>query len=136
MEYPSVVWSHIDPLGADLVKKLLVVDVDKRLTVEGALKHPWCVKGLNLLKEQGGALGEMAAEELRSQSKLVENNEYKIDFNKSDEHNKIGNDDEEDNIKDNKEDINDDYNDDDDDEAGGFIREGCVDEPPEKKMKN
>lgn len=134
MEYPSVVWSHVDPLGADLVKKLLVVDVDKRLTVEEALKHPWCVKGLNLLKEQGGALGEMAADELRSQSKLVENNEYKIDINKNNEHNKISND-EEDNIKDNKEYINNDY-DNDDEEAGGFIREDCVDEPPKKKMKN
>ena len=71
MEYPGAVWSHIDPLGVDLVKKLLVVDVNKRLSVGAALRHPWCVKGLNLLRDQGGPLGEMAGTELDFQTKTM-----------------------------------------------------------------
>ena len=71
VEYPSAVWSHIDPLGVDLVKKLLVVDVNKRLSVGAALRHPWCVKGLSLLREQGGPLGEMAGAELDFQTKTM-----------------------------------------------------------------
>lgn len=130
MDYPPIIWSHIDPLGADLVKKLLVVDVSKRLTVAEALRHPWCVRGLNLLKAQGGALGEMATKELEDQEMEKEKEKEKEKalleggFIKVKDGGHKGDDD------------------DADDECGGFIREDENDDdddddfmPDEKRMK-
>ena len=34
-------WSDISDSAQDLIKKLLTVDVDERITGEQALKHPW-----------------------------------------------------------------------------------------------
>ncbi|KAJ8379413.1 hypothetical protein SKAU_G00001910 [Synaphobranchus kaupii] len=34
-------WAKVSEQAKDLVKKLLVVDPKKRLTVEEALQHPW-----------------------------------------------------------------------------------------------
>ncbi|KAM9118420.1 serine/threonine-protein kinase Chk2 isoform 2-T4 [Pangshura tecta] len=34
-------WKHVSDMALDLVKKLLVVDPNKRLTTEKALEHPW-----------------------------------------------------------------------------------------------
>ena len=106
VDYPPIVWSHIDPLGADLVKKLLVVDVSQRLTVAEALRHPWCVRGLNLLKAQGGALGEMATKELEDQAREVSTTSKVADDDSNERNSGDG-----------------DRADNDDEECGGFIRE-------------
>ncbi|XP_038619052.1 serine/threonine-protein kinase Chk2 isoform X2 [Tachyglossus aculeatus] len=34
-------WAHVSEMAVDLVKKLLVVDPNERLTTEKALEHPW-----------------------------------------------------------------------------------------------
>ncbi|XP_056385605.1 serine/threonine-protein kinase Chk2 isoform X2 [Hyla sarda] len=34
-------WTHVSEPAQDLVKKLLVVDPEKRLTIQQALEHPW-----------------------------------------------------------------------------------------------
>lgn len=149
VEYPPIIWSHIDPLGTDLVKKLLVVDVAKRLTVNEALRHPWCIKGLNLLKEQGGPLGEMATAELDFQTKTMGptlvlspgENRFK----------KVGEEERKDiDVEEEEEEEGGDKNSNCggsiiDDDCGGFIRDDennnndddddSVSEPPEKKFK-
>jgi calcium/calmodulin-dependent protein kinase I len=35
------VWDEVSTEAKDLIMKLLVVDPEKRLTVEGVLEHPW-----------------------------------------------------------------------------------------------
>uniref|UniRef100_A0ABM5F373 non-specific serine/threonine protein kinase n=1 Tax=Pogona vitticeps TaxID=103695 RepID=A0ABM5F373_9SAUR len=39
--YCEEIWKHVSKEAFDLVKKLLVVDPDKRLKIEEALEHPW-----------------------------------------------------------------------------------------------
>jgi serine/threonine protein kinase len=34
-------WDHISESAKDLVKKMLLLDQNKRITVEEALNHPW-----------------------------------------------------------------------------------------------
>jgi calcium/calmodulin-dependent serine protein kinase len=34
-------WDHISESAKDLVKKMLFLDQNKRITVEEALNHPW-----------------------------------------------------------------------------------------------
>lgn len=45
-EFPKAYWSNVSTGAIDLVKKLLCVNVKKRLTVTDALNHPW-------LKDEG-----------------------------------------------------------------------------------
>lgn len=40
-EFDSPYWDDISPAATDFIRKLLVVDPDKRLTAEEALRHPW-----------------------------------------------------------------------------------------------
>ncbi|KAF2103899.1 Pkinase-domain-containing protein [Rhizodiscina lignyota] len=41
--YPGPVWSNISDSALDLVNRMLVVNVDRRLTITGCLQHPWTV---------------------------------------------------------------------------------------------
>lgn len=43
--FPSPWWDAVDPAAIDLVKRMLQVDPAARITVEGALSHPWVARG-------------------------------------------------------------------------------------------
>lgn len=70
VDYPEKVWSRVDPLALDLVKRFLVVDPEYRIPIAEAMKHPWVHYGLNKLVVLGGPLGAMAASELEEQKKM------------------------------------------------------------------
>ena len=40
-------WDHISDNAKDLVKKMLTLDPNKRITVDEALEHPWIKVFLN-----------------------------------------------------------------------------------------
>lgn len=42
VEFHEEYWSAVSPDAKDLISKLLELDMDKRLTVDQALAHPWC----------------------------------------------------------------------------------------------
>ena len=39
--YPSPYWDSVGDPALDLIDKMLTVDVDKRITIDGCLEHPW-----------------------------------------------------------------------------------------------
>ncbi|XP_027059568.1 serine/threonine-protein kinase Chk2-like [Pocillopora damicornis] len=39
--FPKAYWKSVSPEAIDLIKKLLTTDPQKRITVDGALQHPW-----------------------------------------------------------------------------------------------
>jgi len=43
---------HISPEAADLIKRLLIRNPDKRLSIEGVLKHPWILKHVTQAVQQ------------------------------------------------------------------------------------
>lgn len=45
-------WSLVSEEAKDLIRKLLVVDPDKRLTADQAIRHPWFMKGDHELIER------------------------------------------------------------------------------------
>lgn len=40
-DYPSPYWDSVGDPALDLIDKMLTVDVDKRITVDECLEHPW-----------------------------------------------------------------------------------------------
>jgi calcium/calmodulin-dependent protein kinase I len=54
--FPRPYWDNISDPSKDLVRKLLTVNPDKRITAEQALAHPWIVSG--------GSTGQVAPEAL------------------------------------------------------------------------
>ena len=44
-DFPSPFWDDVSDLAKDLVRKLLVVDIAKRLSATDVLKHPWVRDG-------------------------------------------------------------------------------------------
>lgn len=40
-EFPSPYWDTVSDEAKDLIKKLLLIDTDRRLTAEQILRHPW-----------------------------------------------------------------------------------------------
>ena len=40
-EFPEEEWSQISEMAKDVVRKLLKVKPEERLTIEGVLDHPW-----------------------------------------------------------------------------------------------
>lgn len=47
-DYPSPYWDTVGDEALDLIDRMLTVNVDKRITVEGCLGHPW-VTGENFM---------------------------------------------------------------------------------------
>lgn len=44
-DFPSPYWDNVSDSAKDLIKKLLVVDAEQRLTADQILQHPWIVAG-------------------------------------------------------------------------------------------
>jgi len=40
-DYPSPYWDPVSDLALDLIDRMLTVDVERRITIEGCLEHPW-----------------------------------------------------------------------------------------------
>jgi calcium/calmodulin-dependent protein kinase I len=40
-DFPSPYWDNVSEEAKDLIRKLLVIDSDKRLSAEQILQHPW-----------------------------------------------------------------------------------------------
>ena len=40
-DYPSPYWDSVGDLALDLIDKMLTVDVEKRISIDGCLEHPW-----------------------------------------------------------------------------------------------
>ena len=49
-DFNSKEWSGISKEAKNLIEKLLVKDVDKRLTLEAALNHPWITNNMESYK--------------------------------------------------------------------------------------
>lgn len=46
-EFDSPYWDPISDKAKNLIKSCLTVDIDKRLTIDGVLKHPWVAEGVS-----------------------------------------------------------------------------------------
>eukprot|EP00005_Dracoamoeba_jomungandri_P006449 CAMPEP_0174261642 /NCGR_PEP_ID=MMETSP0439-20130205/11689_1 /TAXON_ID=0 /ORGANISM="Stereomyxa ramosa, Strain Chinc5" /LENGTH=312 /DNA_ID=CAMNT_0015346149 /DNA_START=62 /DNA_END=1000 /DNA_ORIENTATION=+ len=55
-DYPEEYWEDISEEAKDFINNLLVVDIDKRMTAGGALRHPWLKKGKKGDKKKSTAL--------------------------------------------------------------------------------
>lgn len=44
--FPDAFWSDISDLAKDLVRQMMCVDPNKRLTIAGVLEHPWLANDL------------------------------------------------------------------------------------------
>lgn len=40
-DYPSPYWDSVGDLALDLIDRMLTVDVDKRISIDECLEHPW-----------------------------------------------------------------------------------------------
>ncbi len=59
-DYPSPYWDSVGDPALDLIDRMLTVDVDSRITVDGCLEHPWVTKrGLNAADSTDGLTGAM-----------------------------------------------------------------------------
>ena len=59
-DYPSPYWDSIGDPALDLIDRMLTVDVDKRITVDECLEHPWITqRQLNLTDSTDGITGAM-----------------------------------------------------------------------------
>lgn len=59
-DYPSPYWDSVGDPALDLIDRMLTVDVEKRITVEQCLQHPWITKQeLSLTDSTDGLTGAM-----------------------------------------------------------------------------
>lgn len=59
-DYPSPYWDSIGDPALDLIDRMLTVDVDKRISVDECLEHPWITqRGLNPGDSTDGIIGAM-----------------------------------------------------------------------------
>ena len=62
-DYPSPYWDSVGDPALDLIDRMLTVDVDKRITIDECLEHPWItMKGLkkNPADSTDGLTGAMS----------------------------------------------------------------------------
>ncbi|KAK7727697.1 serine/threonine protein kinase [Botryosphaeria dothidea] len=64
-DYPSPYWDSVGDPALDLIDRMLTVDVDKRISIEDCLEHPWtrnaCGPGASIDSTDGltGAMGSL-----------------------------------------------------------------------------
>ena len=59
-DYPSPYWDSVGDPALDLIDRMLTVDVDKRMTIDECLEHPWTTqKHLNPADSTDGLTGAM-----------------------------------------------------------------------------
>ena len=62
-DYPSPYWDSIGDPALDLIDRMLTVDVEKRITIDECLEHPWTrnVGFINPADSLDGLTGQMSA---------------------------------------------------------------------------
>ncbi|KAL8770722.1 MAG: hypothetical protein Q9209_003589 [Squamulea sp. 1 TL-2023] len=59
-DYPSPYWDSVGDPALDLIDRMLTVDIDKRITIDECLDHPWVTqRGLNPADSTDGLTGAM-----------------------------------------------------------------------------
>ncbi|KAL8848798.1 MAG: hypothetical protein Q9221_006176 [Calogaya cf. arnoldii] len=59
-DYPSPYWDSVGDPALDLIDRMLMVDIDKRITIDECLDHPWITqRGLNPADSTDGLTGAM-----------------------------------------------------------------------------
>lgn len=62
-DYPSPYWDPVSDAALDLIDKMLTVDVEKRISIDGCLEHPWTTQAKidphDSTDGLTGALGQM-----------------------------------------------------------------------------
>lgn len=60
-DYPSPYWDSVGDPALDLIDRMLTVDVEKRITVDECLEHPWIVNAdyINPADSTDGLIGEL-----------------------------------------------------------------------------
>ena len=59
-DYPSPYWDSVEDPALDLIDRMLTVDVDSRITIDGCLEHPWITqKTANHADSTDGLTGAM-----------------------------------------------------------------------------
>ncbi|KAL8737652.1 MAG: hypothetical protein Q9181_001466 [Wetmoreana brouardii] len=59
-DYPSPYWDSVGDPALDLIDRMLTVDIEKRITVDECLEHPWITqRGLNPADSTDGLTGAM-----------------------------------------------------------------------------
>ena len=59
-DYPSPYWDSVGDPALDLIDRMLTVDVEKRITIDECLEHPWVtMRGLNAADSTDGLTGAM-----------------------------------------------------------------------------
>ncbi|KAL1920630.1 uncharacterized protein VTP21DRAFT_1007 [Calcarisporiella thermophila] len=79
-DMPSPYWDDISEDAKDLVRKLLTVDPNKRITVEGALEHPWTRKDFSNLRDKQSSLPAEFLQNLSREFQRSETSQQDTDF--------------------------------------------------------
>ena len=60
-DYPSPYWDSVGDPALDLIDRMLTVDVDKRITIDECLEHPWVTNSHHIdpTDSTDGLIGEM-----------------------------------------------------------------------------
>lgn len=59
-DYPSPYWDSVGDPALDLIDRMLTVDIDKRITIDECLEHPWITqRGTNPADSTDGLTGAM-----------------------------------------------------------------------------
>jgi serine/threonine-protein kinase Chk2 len=60
-DYPSPYWDSVGDSALDLIDRMLTVDVDKRITIDECLEHPWTTKdNISLTDSTDGLTGAIS----------------------------------------------------------------------------
>lgn len=60
-DYPSPYWDPVGDLALDLIDRMLTVDVERRITIEECLEHPWTTqRTISLTDSTEGLTGKLA----------------------------------------------------------------------------
>jgi serine/threonine-protein kinase Chk2 len=60
-DYPSPYWDSVGDPALDLIDRMLTVDIEKRITIDECLEHPWVVNSsyINPADSTDGLVGEL-----------------------------------------------------------------------------
>jgi len=55
-DYPSPYWDSVGDPALDLIDRMLTVDVNKRITIDECLEHPWTTAGVDGAMNPGASM--------------------------------------------------------------------------------
>ncbi|EGG15187.1 protein kinase 1 [Cavenderia fasciculata] len=84
--FPSPYWDEISEDAKDLIKKLIIVDVEKRLTIDQTLSHPWFTNHVDDIKKINNIKDDEKVEETKQEEekKVVEEEKKQEEEKKED----------------------------------------------------